>query len=212
MKLARGAVRRTPGSKSIVSRADAMALMIISAVAAVATTAMTVSGIAAYFTGPVTLTLPLTTTRPAPTDLHLGAQAHFTSVETAIPALPTGEAALLAWSGALNQLSALAVMALLFLLAFRLRGENLFTAGSASVVGSCGAVLALAGSAGQVLDQVARGRLAEAIRVNARAAGESVTFMGSLNFAPVVAGFVLILVAGVFQFGGRLQKDTEGLV
>jgi hypothetical protein len=212
MKLGSGAVRRTPGSKKVISRTDATALMLISAAAAVVTTALTAAGIAAYFSEPVTLTLPLSTSHSTPDGLRLGAEAHFTSVEATLPTLPAEEAVLLAWAGSLNQLSALAVMALLFLLAFRLRGENLFTAGSASVVGSCGAVLAVAGSAGQVLDQVARGRLAEAIGVNARAAGESVIFMGSFNFAPVVAGFVLILVAGAFQFGGRLQKDTEGLV
>jgi hypothetical protein len=27
-----------------------------------------------------------------------------------------------------------------------------------------------------------------------------------------VAGVVLVLIAGVFQFGRRLQKNTEGLV
>jgi hypothetical protein len=37
-------------------------------------------------------------------------------------------------------------------------------------------------------------------------------FIGHFNFVPVVAGVVLTLVAGVFQFGGRLRKDTEGLV
>ncbi|MCW3005258.1 MAG: hypothetical protein JWQ20_4556 [Conexibacter sp.] len=33
------------------------------------------------------------------------------------------------WAGVLNHVGILAVLALLFLLAFRLRGENLFTAG-----------------------------------------------------------------------------------
>jgi hypothetical protein len=36
--------------------------------------------------------------------------------------------------------------------------------------------------------------------------------MFDFNLTPVVAGAGLMLVAGVFQFGGRLQKDTEGLV
>ncbi len=210
MKFAKGVARRTPGSKSVVSKTDAVALMIVSAAVAVVTTTMTVSGITAYFTGPVTLTLPLATTRWTSDGLRLGAEAHFTSVEATIPALPASEAALLAWAGALNHLGVLAVLALLFMLAFRLKGENLFSAGSVSTVGTCGAVLAVAGSAGQVLDQVARGRLAEAIGVNGTE--EGMVFIGHFNFVPVVAGVVLTLVAGVFQFGGRLQKDTEGLV
>ncbi|WP_307613499.1 hypothetical protein [Pseudarthrobacter sp. W1I19] len=186
--------------------------MAVSAAAAVATTALTIPGIVAYFTGPVTLTLPLSTNQHTLSDVQLGAQAHFTSVEVAIPALPTGEAALLAWAGTLSHISVLAVLALLFLLAFRLRAANLFTAASVWIIGACGAVLAVAGSAAQVLDQIARGRLAEVLGINARTAGEGLSFSAHFNMAPVVAGLVLILVAGVFQFGGRLQKDTEGLV
>lgn len=189
-----------------------MALMIASSAAAFATTAMTVAGIIGFFTRPATLTLPLSTTQLAPDGLHLGAEAHFTAVEATLPALPAGEAVLLAWAGALNHIGILAVLALLFLLAFRLKGENLFTAGSVWIIGTCGAVLAVAGSVGQVLDQVARNRLAEAIGINARTAEAGFSFAGNFDIAPAVAGFVLILVAGVFQFGGRLQKDIEGLV
>lgn len=29
---------------------------------------------------------------------------------------------------------------------------------------------------------------------------------------PLMLGIVLVLVAAVFQYGSRLQKDTEGLV
>lgn len=202
----------TPDRKRVISATDAVALMITAVVLAVATTAAAVSGIVAYFAGPVTLTLPLATESPSPAGLRLGAEAHFTSVEAAIPVLPSAEAALLAWAGALNHLGLLAVLALLFLLAVRLRGENLFAAGSVWIVGSCGAVLAVAGSVGQVLDQIARSRLAEAIGVNARSAAEAISFTAHFNFAPATAGLILVLVAGVFQFGGRLQKDTEGLV
>ena len=202
----------TSGSRRVVSKSDALALMIASAIAAVATTAATVSGTIAYFVGPVTLPLPLATAHQSPTGLFLGAEAHFTSVEATIPSLPPAEAALLAWAGVMSQIAILAVLTLLFLLALRLRGENLFTAGSVSIVGSCGAVLAIAGTVGQVIDQVARGRLAEAIGANKRTAEESIIFIGNFNFNPIVAGIVLVLVAGVFQFGRRLQKDTEGLV
>lgn len=117
-----------------------------------------------------------------------------------------------AWAGALNQIGILAVLSLLFLLAFRLRGENLFTADSVWIVGACGAVLAVAGTVGQVLDQAARSRLAEAIGANQRLADEGIIFVGHFNIGPVMAGIVLILVAGAFQFGRRLQKDTEGLI
>lgn len=212
MKQVHRAFGRTSGGKRVVSNTDALAVMIVAAIAAVATTAATVSGVIASFVGPVTLTLPLATRSLRPTGLRLGAEAHFTSVEAFIPALPPSEASLLAWAGVLNQVSILAVLSLLFLLAFRLRGDNLFTAGSVGIIGGCGAVLAVAGTVGQVLDQIARSRLAEAIGANQRTAEDGIIFMGNLDIGPVMAGMVLILVAGVFQFGGRLQKDTEGLV
>lgn len=136
--------------------------------------------------------------------------ARFTSMEATIPALPSDEAVLLAWGGVLNQVSFLAVMALLFLLAFRLRGENLFTPASAWIVGTCGAVLALAGTVGQALDAAARNRIADLIGANQPS--ETLVFVSGFSIAPLLAGIVLVLVAGVFQFGRRLQRDTEGLI
>jgi hypothetical protein len=212
MNEAKGAAHAMPARKKVVSRSEALWLMIASAVAAVATAVAAVSDIVAYFAGPVTLTLPLATTQQVPTGLRLGAAAHFASVEATIPALPSAEATLLAWAGVLNLVGILAVLALLFVLAFRLRGENLFTAGSVWIVGACGAVLAVAGTLGQALDSAGRHRVAQAIGANQGSAGESIVFSAHFNVGPIMAGIVLILVAAVFQFGGRLQKDTEGLV
>lgn len=212
MKHAKGAASATQGGKKVLSGGDALALMIAAAVAAVASTAATVTGIMDSFTGPVTLMLPLATKHHGLSGLHLGAEAHYTAVEAAIPMLPAAEASLLAWAGALNQAGILAVLSLVFLLAFRLRGENLFTAGSAAIIGACGAVLAMAGTVGQVLDQAARSRLAQTIGANQGSAEEDIIFMASLNLTPLVAGSVLLLVAAAFQFGSRLQEDTEGLI
>ena len=204
--------RQRPGEKKVVSRADAVAIMITAGTAAAVTTFLTASGIIETFTGPVTLTLPLHSAHESPTGLGLDSVARFTSMEATIPALPSGEAVLLAWAGVLNQVSFLAVMALLFLLAFRLRGENLFTPSSAWIVGACGAVLVLAGTVAQALGAAARNRLAELIDANQRTPGESILFVADFNLLPLLAGIVLVLVAGVFQFGRRLQRDTEGLI
>lgn len=212
MKDAKGADQTTRGSKRVVSRAEALWLMIAAGVAAVATTAAAAANIVAYFAGPVTLTLPLAATHHTATGLRLGATAHFASVEATIPALPSAEATLLAWAGVLNLIGILAVLSLLFVLAFRLRGENLFTAGSVWIIGGCGMVLALAGTLGQALDSAARHRVAQAIGANQGSAAEGIVFSANFNVGPLMAGIVLILVAAVFQFGGRLQKDTEGLV
>lgn len=200
------------GGKRVMSKGDATVIMVASAVAAVVMTIITVAGVIGSFTGPVTLTLPLSTTSQSPADLRLGAAAHYTSVEATIPSLPGAEAALLAWADALNHVGVLSVLALLFLLALRLRTENLFTRATAEIIGACGIVLAAAGTVGQYLDQAARGRLAEIIGVNRRAVDETVIFTGQINLTPLVAGVALSLVAAAFRYGRRLQADTEGLV
>jgi hypothetical protein len=200
------------GRKKVVSRADAIFLMVASALAAVLTTVAAVSGTVALFAGPVTLVLPVSTAHQWATGLSLEATGHFTSVEATIPVLPSGPAASLAWAGVLNQIGILAVLALVFLLAYRLQGRILFTARSAHLVGAAGVVLAVTGMAGQVLDGVGRSRLAEMIGANARVPGESQIFSAEFNTGPLMLGIALLLVAAVFEYGRRLQKDTEGLV
>ena len=212
MKLAKGASRPQPGEKKVVSGMDAVLIMIASAAAAMATTALAVSRIIGAFTRPVTLTLPLHAPHQSPTGLGLDSEARYTTMEATIPALPTGETILLAGAYALNQVSFLAVAALMFLLALRLRGQSLFTPGSVKIVAACGVVLALAGSLAQVLGSAARTRIAELIGANQRTPGESILFVGEFNAVPLLAGIVLVLVAGVFQYGRRLQRDTEGLI
>jgi hypothetical protein len=195
-----------------VSRADAVFLMIASSAAAVLTTVLSVGAIAGYFTGPATLVLPIASNQRTVSGLELESSGHFMSLEATIPDLPDGPAALLAWGVTLNQVGMLAILALVFLLAYRLRSATLFTPGSVWIVGVCGAALALTGTVGQLLDGWARSRLADMIAANGRAPGESFGFSVELNIAPLMTGLVLMLVAGVFQYGRRLQRDTEGLV
>jgi hypothetical protein len=210
MKLTRGSAET--GQKKVVSRADAIFLMVASVGAALVTTALTVSSTVGLFTGPVTLVLPVATSHQQATHLSLEATGHFTSVEATVPVLPSGPATNLAWAGALNQVGVLAILALVFLLAYRLQGRILFSARSAHIVGAAGVVLAVAGMAGQILDGVARSRLAEMIGANAQTPGESRIFSAEFNLAPFLLGIALLLIAGVFEYGRRLQKDTEGLV
>ena len=212
MQLTNISARTASGGKKVLSKADAVALMIVTAIVAVITTFTTTSRLITLSTGPATLTLPLATANQAPTGLSRGVEAHFTSIEATIPSLPSSEAELLVWGGILSQIGVLTVLALVFLLALRLWRETLFTTGSVWIIGLGGAVLAVAGTIGQLLDQIARSRLAEAIGANQRIPGEEIIFMGELPLGPAIAGIALILIAGVFQFGGRLQKDTEGLV
>ena len=212
MKLTKNDTRPDNGGKKVVSRADAVVFMIASAAVAVLTTVTTVAGIIGYTSGPVTLVLPVATANHAATGLLPGVTGHFTAMEATLPTLPSGPGELLAWADSLNQIGFLALLVLVFLLARRLRSETLFTSGSAWIVGACGAALTVFGTVGQILDSIARSRLAELIGANARTPGEAYSFSADFNLAPLVLGLVLVLVAGVFQFGRRLQQDTEGLV
>ena len=212
MKLTRDYARPESGRKEVVSRADAVVFMVASAAAALLTTATTVAGLIGYTSGPVTLMLPVATANHAAPDLVPGVTGHFTAMEATLPTLPSGPGGLLAWADSLNQIGFLALLALIFLLAHRLRSETLFTSGSVWIVGFCGAALAVFGTVGQILDSVARNRLAEYIGANARTPGEAYSFSADFNLAPLALGLVLVLVAGIFQFGRRLQQDTEGLV
>jgi hypothetical protein len=212
MKVTKDDRRPENGGKKVVSRADAVVFMIASATIALLTTGATIAGLIGYTSGPVTLVLPVATANHAATGLLPGVTGHFTAMEATLPTLPSGPGGLLAWADSLNQVGILALLALVFLLAHRLRSEALFTSGSAWIVGACGAALTLFGTGGQILDSIARSWLAELIGINARTTGAAFSFSADFNLAPLVLGLVLVLVAAVFQFGRRLQQDTEGLI
>jgi hypothetical protein len=50
------------------------------------------------------------------------------------------------------------------------------------------------------------------IGANGRAPGATYLFSTEFDLWPLMVGLILVLVAGVFQYGRRLQKDTDGLV
>ena len=198
--------------KMIVSGTDALLVMISVAVAAVITTTWTVVSILGSFTGAATVTLPVTTDNRVADGLSLGATGHATALEVTFPVLPSGPAGLLAWAGALNQMVVLVILAIVFLLAYRLRSAVLFTAKSVWIIGACGFVLALVGTVGQVLNGWALTRVADMVAGSGRNPEESVILEAEFTTGPLMLGIVMVLVAAVFQYGRRLQKDTEGLV
>ncbi len=212
MKLNKDEPQPQDGGKKFVSRADAIFLMVASSIVAVISTVLTIVGMVQSFTAPVTLELPISSTQRTVSGLELESTGHFTSLEATVPVLPEGPATLLAWGAALNQVGMLALLALIFVLAYRLYSAILFTTGSVWIVGACGAVLAVATTLGQVIDGRARIALAEMIGANGRAPGATYLFSTEFDLWPLMVGLILVLVAGVFQYGRRLQKDTDGLV
>lgn len=60
----------------------------------------------------------------AASGLELESTGRYTSLEATVPQLPVGPAELLAWGSALTQIGVLAILALVFVLAHRLRSAT----------------------------------------------------------------------------------------
>lgn len=196
----------------VLSRGDAAALVMVAVAIAAITLVSTITDIVGKFTGPVSMRLPLDPSRQGAVDLESGATGRFSELQVTLPSVPGYEASLLVWAAALNQVCVLCVVALLILLAYRLTSEKLFAPGLAALVGVVGTILAISGSFAQVLDSTARNRLAEQLGALPRTPGDTIVYLVDFSFVPLAAGVVLVLLAGVFQFGRRLQRDTDGLI
>lgn len=207
--------RTRNGKWKVISGLDAGFLMAAAAIVAVGTTVMSIARIVNLSSSSTTLRLPAdldsSFTQPAPRLLaNTVTSGRFTEMEVTINAATYPEATLLAWSAALDQVCVLAVAAMVIFLCLRLRKEKLFTSAAVLAIGLCGTVLAVMGPAAQILEGTGRGRLAESLAGIAKS-GEAV-YVTDFNFGTLIAGLVMMLFAGVFQFGQRLQKDTDGLV
>lgn len=197
---------------SVLSRVDSAVLIVVSVAVAIAASLSTVSTIISNGDGEVVLRLPLDPSTRESEALDLGAVARVSEVQATLPALPEYEASLLGWSAAMSLVAVLCVVSLLVLLAYRLTSRVLFGLRTAVIVGSVGMLLAISGSAAQILDSTAKSRLAEQLGAMPARVGETLVYISGFDPAPLVAGGVLVLLGGVFQFGRRLQSDTEGLV
>jgi len=197
---------------SVLSRVDSAVLIVVSVAVAIAASVSTASTIISNGSGEVVLRLPLDPSTRESEALDLGAVARVSQVQVSVPGLPEYEASLLGWSAAMNLVAVLCVVLLLVLLAYRLTSSMLFGPRTAVIVGSAGMLLAISGSAAQILDSTAKNRLAEELGAAPARAGETLLYISEFNPAHLVAGGALVLLAGVFQFGRRLQRDTEGLV
>ena len=213
----RGNIAGSLARVRVLSRVDSAVLIVVSVAVAIGASVSTVSEIMSNGAGEVVLRLPLDTSAQGsaarePEALNLGAVGRYSQVEVSVPALPEYEASLLGWSAAMNLVAVLCVVSLMVLLAYRLTSRVLFAPHIAAIVGLAGAFLAISGSAAQVLDSTAKHRLAEQLGVIPGSAGETLVYIVEFNPTSLVAGAALVLLAGVFQFGRGLQRDTEGLV
>src|SRR4029453_7967179 len=201
----RGNIAESLARVRVLSRVDSAVLIVVAVAVAIATSVSTVSAIISNGAGEVVLRLPLDSSARdssarGPEALTLGAVGCYSQVEVSVAALPEYEASLLGWSAAMNLLAVLCVVSLLVLLAYRLTSKVLFAPHTAAIVGLAGALLAISGSAAQVLDSTAKHRLAEQFGVIPGSAGETLVYIVEFNPTSLVAGAALVLLAGCFRF------------
>ncbi|MBJ2120336.1 DUF2975 domain-containing protein [Arthrobacter sp. MSA 4-2] len=197
----------------VMSRAEAVFLMVVAAVVAVVATALAVSEIRALLTGPVTLDLPLGNIAVPRVDgvVEEVRGARYSSVEVAFESVPPTEGLLLAVSAGLNALIVVAVCVLVWVLCRRIAAERTFTRGAEGAIGVVGILVAVAGTLAQALGSAGRDRLVGYSGLFPGADGRTVFFL-EFSPTPVVIGLVMALFAAIVHRGRRLQDDVVGLV
>jgi hypothetical protein len=100
--------------------------------------------------------------------------------------------------------------ALLAYLSWRLLHGRAFRRSLSPVVGIAGVVLIIGGAVQTTASVIAAGVAARGLDTAAN--NHFWPLDGRLDFSLAGTGFVLLIIAYVFEYGARLQKDTEGLV
>jgi hypothetical protein len=100
--------------------------------------------------------------------------------------------------------------ALVAYLCWRLLHGRALRRSVSTIVGIAGVVLVVGGFAQSTASAIASGVAAQ--QLNTAAHNSFWPLSGRFDFSLTGTGFVLLIVALVFEYGARLQKDTEGLV
>ncbi len=202
--------RRIP---ELISRTEAVFIMVIAAIVGIVSTVVTGSEIRALLTGPVTLELPLNDLSPHRIEGTSGSvtAARYSSIKVAFASVPAHEARLLAFSAALYAVTVLAVCLLVWVLCRQVLAERPFTKTSARAMGIVGIIVAAAGTFQQAIDSAGRSRLVQSSGLFPDSGGP-LYFLMEFNPAPLVVGLVMALFAAVVHRGRRLQDDVVGLV
>lgn len=106
-------------------------------------------------------------------------------------------------------LVALSVCVLVAVLAWRLLRRGFFRRAVTNTVVAAGIVLSLGGLVSKLA--LAAAGVQAAAQINGPGSGYW-PLAASFDPSPMVFGFILLLVASAFEYGARLQKETEGLV
>lgn len=153
--------------------------------------------------GPVTLTgVPLNDPRPAGF-----AGATFDTVALQVADLSAGGRAALMGATAASALLVVGICAVLAWLCVRVFLGRPFVASATWGIGIVAILVLVSGMLGPLLTGIGNAEAAAVV-----GGGELPLFLFELDLAPLGWGFALAVVAGAFELGQRLQRDTEGLV
>lgn len=139
--------------------------------------------------------------------------AEYSSVVLTFEAAPQGARWLLLLEGALPALATIGVCTGAWWLGLSLMRGRPFRRSMAWTLGAAAILVMVGGMLGQLFG--AFGRAALVAHVAASDPGvldELWTFLLELDLAPLGWGLALALIAGAFEIGRRIQRDTEGLV
>jgi ribose/xylose/arabinose/galactoside ABC-type transport system permease subunit len=201
-----------PDGTRFISKVDMVFVMLLAAAVAAASLVLAARELISLMSAPVTLELPLENVRPGTIEPTPEAvvEARYTAVDVTLAGIPPYEFKLLAWSVLLVAACIVAVCGLVFGVALQLFRGRPFATALTWGIAVTGIFVAAAGMAAQVLDAAARNRLVASLSLFPHAGGNY--YIMEFNPAPLAVGLVMALIAGIFQRGQRLQRDSEGLV
>lgn len=159
--------------------------------------------IATLATGPVTLTRV-----PTGEPLDAGfAGATFDAVDVTVDELTGAGRTALIGSAILGSLLTVGICLVLAWLCLRVFRGTPFVRSATWGIGAVSILVLLAGFGRPLLDGIAAGEAAAIL-----GAAELPAFLLEFDPAPIAWGVALAVVAGAFEIGQRMQRDTRGLV
>jgi len=137
-------------------------------------------------------------------------EGNFETAHVIVTDLPFGISVLAAAAALVGVLTRIAIATLIALLSWRLLRGAVFARSLSFVAVVAGGALLIGGALTQGL-----GSLADAMAaadLNGPGGRGFWPLAGRLDFTTIVTGLILLLVGLAFEYGERLQRDTEGLI
>ncbi|WP_243229616.1 hypothetical protein [Microbacterium sp. CIAB417] len=141
------------------------------------------------------------------------ADAEYSSVLLTLDEASQGVRWLLFLEGALPALATIGVCLVAWWLGISLIRARPFHRSMTWAIGAAAILVMLGGMLGQVFGAFGRAVLVDELAASTPEVLDTLwTFLAELDLAPLGWGLALALIAGAFDIGRRMQRETEGLV